>query len=107
MTAIRIADTIRACLDVLGRTPRVRELEDHAQRERVLYAALLADKNRQIADLKVRLTLAETDAQRRERVKQVVQPKPVPEFDGPISYQDQMAKMAAEKETLEDMPDGV
>ena len=106
MDVIRWADKLRACIDSLMRTPYVRSLEMQIAREQVHFQQRLKDKDAMIADLKVRLAVAETDAMRERRKKEAVPAKPVPDFAGPIPYQDELARMAEEPAEPEETEDG-
>lgn len=68
----------------------------------------LKDKDSVISDLKVRLAIAETDAIRERVEKQKrTAPKVVPDFGGPVSFQDELAAMALEADETQEKNDDV
>lgn len=124
---MKFAVWLRAFIDALMRTPYVRMLEadfvEHARElkdsvewsirlqqqsgDRELqmrqdFKERIRDKDAVIADLKVRLAIAETDVVREQLAKQPRAPKPIPDFGGPVSFQDELAEMNLEVEETDD-----
>lgn len=107
MTAIRLADTIRMVIDSLMRTPYVRSLELQQEQLRADMQLRLREKDAVIHDLKVRLAIAETDAMREKQTRAVAAPaRPVPDFGGPIPYQDELANMSRQPADPGEKADG-
>lgn len=104
---------LRAAIDELTRTPHVRSLERQLrfqsdahddmlrrqmtshQQQRQDLTERLRDKDAVIADLRLRLAIAEADALREKDAKaRPAKAEPVPEFDGPVPFQDELARMS-------------
>jgi hypothetical protein len=123
---VRFAKWLRRVLDELLLSRHVRALERQIQSERAEYEQnvsnfhlqiaqqlreRLKDKDATIQDLRVRLAVAETDSMREKLAKAAQKkPFPVPEFSGPVSFQDELSAMNLEVEpeaTQEKKPDEV
>jgi hypothetical protein len=99
---IQWAEAVQRTRDILDST-EAREranwesLELQLLRQRQDLTERIRDKDAVIADLRVRLAIAETDAMRERIEKQKrAAVKPVPDFGGPISFQDELAAMSLE-----------
>lgn len=97
MTLLTASIKLREAWDAIWLTPRTRLLENQLMRQRQDFIDRLREKDATIADYKVRLAVAEADAMR-ERQEHSKPPtstmKPVPAFDGPVSYQDDLLSSA-------------
>lgn len=111
---MRFARWLRAFLDELHHTPYVKGLEHLLIRERADWDSMsrhatnyhlevaqqlserLKDKDATIADLRIRLAVAETDAMREKLAKQTQQK--VPDFSGPVAFQDEVSQMPLDNE---------
>jgi hypothetical protein len=111
---MKFAVWLRAFIDALMRTPYVRSLEKQVQWRQELHddfeqrsvtnwmqqrqdlVERIRDKDAVINDLRSRLAVAEADVVREQIAKQPRKPIPVPEFSGPVSFQDELAQMNLE-----------
>lgn len=109
---------LRGVVDLWTRTPYVRMLEQQILDEREWCDEMLADakqaaaiqradlverirdKDGVINDLRIRLAAAETDTMREKLAKQPQVVKPVPDFGGPVPFQDELARMSLEVEEV-------
>lgn len=111
---MKFAVWLRAFIDALMRTPYLRSLEQqlvdlrtdfesklHLQvvdriRERQDLTERLRDKAAVINDLRGRLAVAEADGLREQIAKQPRPSFPVPDFGGPVAWQDEVSRMNLE-----------
>lgn len=84
------------------------EYEIHFLQLRQHLTERIRDKDAVIADLRVRLAIAETDAMRERLEKQKrAAVKPVPDFGGPVAFQDELAAMSLEVDETQEKNDEV
>lgn len=111
---MKFAVWLRAVIDALTRTPYLVSLREeldlsrklrYEQQQRFEVTLLgqrqdlterIRDKDAVINDLRGRLAVAEADVVREKVSKQPRPSKPVPDFGGPISHQDELAQMSLE-----------
>lgn len=86
---------------------RLRDAENQELQVRQDLTERLRDKDAVIADLKVRLAIAETDVVREKLEKQPRKSIPVPDFGGPVPFQDELAAMSLEVEDTQEKPNAV
>jgi hypothetical protein len=129
---MKFAVWLRAIIDALMRTPYLRSLEAQqtqlrtdlqhrlADRDRLIAAKelqllqerqdlteRLRDKDAVITDLKLRLAVIETDVVREKLAKQERKPKPVPDFGGPLAWQDELAQMDLKVDETQEKTDEI
>lgn len=111
---MKFAVWLRAFIDALMRTPYVVSLETqlrylreiyedfeqrrttHILQERQSFTERIRDKDAVINDLRSRLAVAEADVVREQIAKQPRKAIPVPDFGGPVAFQDELARMSLE-----------
>ncbi len=103
---MRFIQWLRAVLDLLSRGPYTRMLESAAEQhttallqQRQDLTERLRDKDAVIQDLRIRLAAAEADVLR-ERVAVTRAPIPIPDFTGPVSFQDEVGRMKSNEEQV-------
>jgi len=113
---MKFAKWFRSALDILVRSRQLQAIEDELLRNRELWnlevqreamlrlqrqdlAERIKDLQAVIQDLRVRLAVAETDAMREKLAKAAAaKPRVVPDFGGPVAFQDELSTMSLEVE---------